>query len=198
MSHTVRMDDYPVTCNKKKVEESYNAAARIAGRAEGSGGLGTKIRWNDLQRPLESREEAEQWIHDHDDGWYDQLAVTYYDIDPNRLTSVKYKSLYERFLKENTKVNDLERTLYPKTISAAFIGCKTCGSKLNKEFLLTNKCPVCGEDLRPKAMLNNIKWHKNKAKEILSERNEELNRLRTKAMKSKECVRWLVKVEWHE
>ena len=62
MSHVVCMDDYPITCNRKEVEAEYNEAARIAGRQEGSSGLGKKIRWNELATPLENREAAEQWI----------------------------------------------------------------------------------------------------------------------------------------
>lgn len=194
MGHTICVEDFPITCNKNKVQADYNSRARE--ERESLSVLGKAIKWHDLPTPCESREAAEDWIRAHDDGWYDQLAVTYYDI--HELTSAKRQKLHEQFIDINNKINAMERVLYPKTLSAAFIGCKSCESRLNKDFLLTNKCPVCGQDLRPKTMLNKIKQQKDKLKENLNEENKEINRLRAKAMKNKKtCVRWLVKVEWH-
>lgn len=101
--------NYPLTCNKKKVEDEYNATARIAGRAEGSSGLGKRIRWNNLATPLESREAAEEWIDDHDDGWYDQLAVTYYNYRNVDISSATLRDLAKRLRAEQEKVKNLKK-----------------------------------------------------------------------------------------
>ena len=198
MSHTVRLDDYPLTCNKKKVEEEYNAAARIAGRAEGSSGLGKKIRWNDLGTPLESREAAEKWIDDHDDGWYDQLAVTYYDYGNVDLSSsAKLRDLEKRLHTEQKKEEKKEGELYPATLTSEFIGCKDCGSRLKRVLLKKNTCPVCGADLRPETTLKSIRQSAEKVKQLKKEYALCEKRLEEKR-KKKASVRWLVKVEWHE
>lgn len=199
MSHRIVMDDFKYNCNKKSIEADYNSAARVAGRMEGSSGLGSPIKWNDLATPCENREAAEDWINKHDRGNYDQIAVTYYDIDPHKLSSAKLRSLEEREKKEYSKMNALANPIYAKTHSAAFIGCKHCGSKLNSEFVSTNKCPLCGNDLRPESLLDKIKQQKAKIRELQLEGNKERDKLWKKAMKKKEtCVRWMIKVEWHE
>ena len=96
MSHRIVIDDFKYDCDKKSIEADYNSAARVAGRMEGSSGLGSPIKWNDLATPCENREAAEDWINKHDRGNYDQIAVTYYDIDPHKLSSAKLRSIEER------------------------------------------------------------------------------------------------------
>lgn len=198
MSHEVRLDDYPLTCNKEKIESEYNAAARIAGRAEGSSGLCKKIRWNNLATPLESREAAEKWIDDHDNGWYDQLAVTYYDYGNIDISSsAKFRDLEKRLHTEQEKAKKKESELYPATLTSEFIGCKSCGSRLKRVLLKKNTCPVCGTDLRPKIILKSLCSSEEKIKKLKNEYSLCEQKAKEK-MKKKASVRWLVKVEWHE
>lgn len=196
MSHEVRLNDYPLTCNKEKIEAEYNAAARIAGRQEGSSGLGKKIRWNNLATPLESREAAEKWIDDHDNGWYDQLAVTYYDYG-NIESSAKFRDLEKRLHTEWEKVKKKKSELYPATLTSEFIGCKDCGSRLKRVLLKKNVCPVCGADLRPETTLKSIRSSVEKVKQLKKEYVLYEKKLEERK-KKKASVRWLVKVEWHE
>lgn len=195
MSHVVCMDDYPITCNRKEVEAEYNEAARIAGRQEGSSGLGKKIRWNELATPLENREAAEQWIREHDNGWYDQLAVTYYDY--GNVSSTKLRDLEKRIRAEQEKVEKKEKALYPATLTSEFIGCKCCGSRLKRVLLKKNTCPVCGTDLRPEIILKSLCSSEEKVKKLKREYSLCEQKMKEK-MKKKASVRWLVKVEWHE
>lgn len=197
MSHVVRLEDYPLTCNKKKVEDEYNAAARIAGRAEGSSGLGKRIRWNNLATPLENREAAEKWIDDHDDGWYDQLAVTYYDYRDVDISSAKLRDLAKRLHAEQKKAERKESELYPATLTSEFIGCKGCGSRLKRVLLKKNVCPVCGADLRPETTLKSIRSSAEKVKKLKNEYSL-CEKATKEKLKKKVSVRWLVKVEWHE
>ena len=79
-----------------------------------------------------------------------------------------------------------------KNFQAKHIGCLKCGSKLNKDFLNYDKCPLCGTDLRSKTTLEKIKWFDEKIKDYQ-------NRIETekRKQKSKAKIKWLIKYEYH-
>ena len=71
------------------------------------------------------------------------------------------------------------------------MGCKSCGSKLSRVHIKTNRCPVCGADLRPQTMQKAVeaaraKWN----------RAQDAYNAYVKAH-SKSKVMWLVKIEYH-
>ena len=81
MSHSIEYGIYKEDVNKKKVQADWDNFVRIADREEGASGLPGAIRWNDGVTPLDSKSDAERWIDEHDGGWYDQIAVRFYDVD---------------------------------------------------------------------------------------------------------------------
>lgn len=76
MGHTIQHYDYPVNVDKKKVEQEL--ANYVAKRCFQEGGHLSKIRWIDSE-PCANEDEAYKKIESLDKGWYDCIAVKYYD-----------------------------------------------------------------------------------------------------------------------
>ena len=78
-------------------------------------------------------------------------------------------------------------------LKAAYVGCSSCGSRLNKEKLRGEKCPLCGTDLRSQSTLDRLKALRSKHLEIMSQLEDERCKDKNKA-----TIKWLVKFEYHE
>lgn len=79
-----------------------------------------------------------------------------------------------------------------KNQKAAYIGCRSCGSKLNKDKLRGESCPLCYSDLRSATVLNRIDGFDKKKDELLSKIEIEQVKQKKKAE-----VKWLVGYEYH-
>lgn len=196
MGHVVRTEIYPANVNKKFVQQEWDAVVRCEDRGEGASGLPYPIRWIDKTFP--NIETAQQYIEEHDNGWYDQLAVKFLDYSEVKVKETKaYEKLVEKRVDAIRRMNDLEHTFHFANAKSAFIGCKNCGSKISSKYLRTNYCPVCNYDMRPETVQERIKKARQNAKELEKKLAEEQRKMEEKQKKSAK-VRWLVKVEWHE
>lgn len=137
-----------------------------------------------------NEDEAREWIHAHD-GFYAGIAVKFYDFSAVKNTA-KIDELEAR-LKENLKKKAEYISAHSvKTFKAQFIGCQCCGSKLNREKLLGEMCPLCRTDLRAESTLERIRSFDAKHKEICAKIKAERQKQQDKAK-----VQWLVKFEYH-
>lgn len=189
MSHNIHHADYPLNVNKKAVQAEWDDYAAHEDWQEGCTGLDKNIRW--IESPIySSYEEALKAVEKLDRGWYDQLAVKYYDRipekDDKKLSKIKEETILA--MKEYNKRNE---ALYSKTLKANLITCKRCNSKLSKEYLKSNFCPVCHADLRPDHILNSIRA----AKDKWTRKQEAVKDYVVKHGKKE--TRWLVKIEYH-
>ena len=75
---------------------------------------------------------------------------------------------------------------------AKYVGCEGCGSKLNKEHLVGEKCPLCRTDLRSKTTIEKLEWYDTKERQIISKIESEKEKQSKKAK-----VKWLIKIEYH-
>lgn len=77
-------------------------------------------------------------------------------------------------------------------LKASYIGCPKCGSKLAKEYLSGEYCPLCRTDLRSKTKQETLAKYQEKSKAIIKaiQAEEEKQRRNRK-------VRWLIKYEYH-
>ncbi|WP_394969896.1 hypothetical protein [Candidatus Allofournierella merdipullorum] len=193
MSHNIQYRDYPENVDKDKVFSELSIY--VQNECWQEGGHLNPIRW--VPAPVcESIDAAQQYIETHDRGWYDCLAVRY--REPIRGKESKaYLDLVKRRAKAADRYNKMYRELYAATVTAAFIGCKSCGSKLSREHLLTrtrsNQCPLCGADLRPASTLEKIQ----KARDSMEEINKKMEQEACRMAKTNGTVRWLVKIEFH-
>lgn len=139
----------------------------------------------------DSYEQAKEKINLLDRGWYDDHAVKFKDKSKSKPTK-QMQDLIARTLKCKA---DKEKYLADHSVRmhrSEMIGCKNCGSKIARNYLRSEKCPVCGKDLRADYILERLKKYDEGIKQ-LSDRYEELKR----KQKGDFPIKWLVKVEVH-
>lgn len=182
--HNIGYSSYPEKCNRKEVLEIIQDIA-----AEDGDGYHGAPRWHDEIAPLASRDEAQKWIQAHDKGWYDDHAVRYYDYsrlkDTKKIAELKQKATDIAKKKAEYTV---EHSV--KKLKAVLITCPNCGSKLSREHLRSEKCPLCGTDLRSKTTLDALKRYDERIADTWKA-------VEAEQRKGKGEVRWLVKYEYH-
>lgn len=188
MSHNVEHFTYPEKVNKQKVQAELDDYVAHEDWQEGCTGLFHQIRWLD-GTVYKDYQEAHEAIEKLDRGAYDQLAVKYYYH--HEIKDQKYGELQDKCAETHTQYESRNRALYAQTVTAAFIGCKSCGSRLARIKLRSNFCPVCGADLRPEHILKSVAAAKNR----WDRAQESLKEYRVK--KGKKEILWLVKIEYH-
>ena len=159
-------------------------------RRNGDGYSGP-LKWHDEVSPLKNREEAEKWIQAHAKGWYDDHAVRYYDYSRAKITK-KIEEMQKKNAELGLKIAEYQKKHSVKNFKANFIGCDKCGSKVARVYLRSDKCPVCGDDLRSVGVIagENELYHK---RAVLLEKIKE----ETEKQEKNRDVRWLVKFEYH-
>lgn len=138
-----------------------------------------------------SYEDAVEKIQQLDNGWYDDHAVQYRDIDSLKPTKTM-NQIEERKAKLIADKFDYMEKHSVKARKSEFIGCPKCKSKLAREHLLSERCPLCGEELRPDYVVERIKKYD-------EDYNELFKKYRNLAEKRKEScpIKWCFKVEVH-
>ena len=194
MGHIIDYDVYSEKVSKSDVQEKWD---KIAYGREGSG-LPNKIRWLDIT--LNSYEEAKEYISKVDKGWYDCLAVKYKDFDISSIKAPKkLQELKDRCSRLEKEYREISNIVECKTFKSQLITCKQCNSKLNKDYMRSNKCPLCGNDIRSDTTKKRIKAKYDALLSIRQQIEEENKKLLTKQSKqiNNATIRWLVKVEYH-
>lgn len=153
-------------------------------------GYGTDYVSFSHREPFANQEAAEKWIHEND-GFYKGIAVQFYDYSKCKATK-KIETLERKILDNTIKCNEYVKAHSIKTFKAEYVGCSCCGSKLKKELLRNNRCPVCYEDLRAKSTLERIAGFSKKEKELRAQIDAEKQKDKKNA-----SVKWLVKYEYH-
>lgn len=75
MAHNIHYLDYHCSVSKVEVQKRINHFVSIEDEGEGARGLFTPIRW--IDHLCKDRDEAIEYIKEHDRGWYDSLACLY-------------------------------------------------------------------------------------------------------------------------
>lgn len=165
--------------------------ADIREHAEQDGdGYASRFTWHDNTAPFESYEKAKEFIDAVDRNWYDDHAVKFKDYSGIKSTKIDE---YEAKIAELTKAQaEYIKSHSVKTFQAEFIGCKKCGSKLSKNYLHADQCPLCRSDLRSQTTLDKIKWYHDKIIDYRKRVDAE-----QKKQSSKAKIKWLVKYEYH-
>lgn len=188
MSHNIDYFTYHKDVNKEKVQKNLDNYVAHADWQEGCGGLYKNIRWLG-NTVYGSQDEAREAIRKMDKGNYDQIAVLfneYYEPQDEKINELRAKA--SEACKEWSK---RDQVLYADTVTSTYIGCKHCGSRLFRELLQENLCPVCRSELRPEHMLKSISSAKNKW--VRAQRSVE-EYIQKKCRKE---TMWLVKIEYH-
>lgn len=194
MSHNIDHWDRPENVNKKAFEADINDYVRQHTRGEGGHGLDSPIRW--IDHVCDNREDAMEYIRSHDRGWYDQLAVKYYDY-PKLEPSKTMLGLQERLKAEYEKRAAYAAAHAVSTFKAEYIGCPECGSKLKRTLLKgSNRCPLCGTELRSKTTMETLQRYDANIKDLQARIKDEERKMQEK-MRKQAKVMWLIKTEYH-
>ena len=186
MSHAIMREIYPATWTLKKITDDVINFVQTHGDRYGTDRLRVPT-----ERVFDNIDEANAYIDNADKGWYDGIAVKF--LDYTGVSATKKITEYE------DKITDIlqKKKEYIKAHSvhqqkAAYIGCPDCGSKLNKDKLRGEHCPLCGQDLRAESTLERINSFDVRVNELNAKIAEE-----RKKQKAKATVKYLVKYEYH-
>lgn len=193
--HQIHYNTYPDDCDRKRVQAELNECAAENDDNPYSSGLDKAIRWLSVPA-FKSYDDAKEYIDTNYCGNYEQVAVRYLDYDKTALANRKTLELREKIDMAYKAVREKAERIYAKTVTAEYISCKKCGSRLKRTLVETNRCPLCRNDLRTPTMLKetevaNAKWEK-----LLNDLKIEEDKLRDKAKKNAK-TKWLVKIEFH-
>ena len=189
--HNIEYYTYPENCTKKKVESELNTYVTQQTYQEGGHGLDRPIRWLNVG-PLPDYDAAVAAIKSYDRGWYDQLAVRYREL-PANVSNKKIEELKNKIAETYKTLSSLDREVAVKNFKAQLVTCKKCGSKLNKDYLNSNFCPLCRTDMRSDTTQKRIAALRQKHQELQEVLRKEQAALAAKKGK----VMWLVKIEYH-
>lgn len=129
-----------------------------------------------------SYEEAENALEDRRSEWSRNYTgyVAFRDIDSvkesKQLMELKRKIDTER---EKEIRYGLDNNV--KDQKADYIGCRKCGSKINKSYIQANRCPVCDFDLRSDTFKKRMAGYQEKIDKLMKELNEEKKKNAAKA-----------------
>lgn len=191
MAHNIKYFEYNEDVDRKKVEAKLNNYVAHEDWEEGCSGLNSPIRWIESCGVLNNYDEALAYIKSHDKGWYDSLAVRYKAFDGTKTSA--QKKAEEKFDIAKKKYLDLSNKFHFENQKAAFIGCPHCGSKISRQHLDDNCCPVCDMDMRPKSTLDTLARYEANLGKAKSALLQEQKKTLVKYSKTK----WLVKIEYH-
>ena len=187
--HNIHTAVYKENVNKKSVQKEWDEYAAHEDWQEGCSGLGKDIRWLD-GTIYEDEDAAEKAIERLDRGWYDQLAVKFYRPVSGKKTQKKTE--LEKKVKETCDdYTSKNSVIWAAGVKAEYVGCRNCGSKMKRDLIRSNCCPVCHGDLRPDTTIKAI----SAAKARWDKAQKDLKSY-VKEYSAKE-VMWLVKIEYH-
>ena len=161
--HNIEYFTYDENVNREWVQKELDHYVACEDHVEGCTGLGRNIRWLDNTAVYGDYGLAEQGIKANDRGWYDCLAVKF--MEPVKgFTTEKLEQLKAK-ARDAGDAYRKKNDVLANCLKAEYIGCKACGSKLKREYIHTNYCPLCRSDLRPMSTLKAVeaakaKWDK--------------------------------------
>ena len=188
MGHAVNYDVFKISTSKSEIYSYVNEAAISEGDYHKD--VGT-IDFKD--RCFNSKEEAEEYIEGLG-GFYRQVAVKFKKSDGKYTKALTDKE--NQLQKAKQDYYSLERKIHYADCKSEYIGCKHCGSKLAREYIKSNRCPLCNNDIRPESTLTRLANMKAKIKKLEEEYTKQ-KRIEDAKKASKAETYWLVKTEYH-
>ena len=187
MGHNVKLFTYPISKSQAEITQELSSYVEHACWQEG-GTLG-RIRWLS-NKIYDSYDAAEAAIEKQDKGWYDNIAVQFHQCDDDK----KLMVLREKESAAWKAYRTADSAVFAADFLSKMISCKKCGSKLNREYLKFNYCPLCHADMRSPTLLKKIDRLK-KAAEAASKAVEDY---RQELGRKSKNVFWMVKIEYHQ
>ena len=190
MSHNIEHRTYTERKSTKAITDEINSYVRQATWREGGHGLDGGIRFIDKVMP--DYDSAMTFLEQNDKGWYDCLAVKYKEM-PRGKSTKKLEELKEKLKVAYNDYETLNNHVAAKDFKSEFVGCKNCGSKINREYIRSNNCPVCRADMRSDTTQKRLEAMRAKVNRLRNDIKDEEKRLAEKHGQ----ICWLVKFEYH-
>lgn len=195
MGHSIQHYTFDEKENRNTIEARVNEDAIY--ESDSRSELPSHIRFIE-NKVYSDQQAAHEAIEKLDKGWYDQLAVKYNSFEKVKETKT-IANLRDRITKAEQGLLDYKSANAIKNRKSQYAGCTKCGSKVNKDYIADsgynwNKCPLCGEELSSKTVLNSITNKRDKIDEMTKDLNK---KVRENSKKGKKSVKWLVKTEFH-
>lgn len=162
------------------------------------------LTWHD-DKVYPDEAAAHKAIEEFDNGWYDDHAVLFHDTHAvEQKPTKKLETLRKRLENEKQKRDDYIASHRVTDRKSEFMGCPTCGSKINLRYMSKNVrygysdhlCPVCRGELRSKTVVDRIEKFEAKIEELKGQIKDEEQSMSLK-VSSKAPVKWLIKYEYH-
>lgn len=190
MSHNIQYFTYTERKSLTAIQNELNDYVKKETWREGGHGLDGKIRFIDKVMP--DYQAASDFISQNDKGWYDCLAVKFKDMPKGKSTK-KLDELKEKLKVAYNEFEKLNNYVAAKDFKSEFIGCKNCGSKINREYIKSNLCPVCKADMRSETTQKRLEAMRAKVNKLRNDIKDEERKLAEKHGQ----ICWLVKIEYH-
>ena len=190
MGHNIEHYSYREGSDLKKIVAGIDEHVRHATYREGGHGLISPIRFVD--KVMADYEEAMDYIKQNDRGNYDQLAVKYRKL-PQGKTSKKIEDLKEKIKAVRQEYIALNSEIPAKSFKAEYIGCRHCGSKINRTYIKSNSCPICHGDMRSETTMKKLESLRAKIEKLSADLQIEERKLAEKFGE----IYWLIKIEYH-
>lgn len=145
-------------------------------------------RWLEHKEILDSKEEAKIFLDSK--GVYVDGCVRFREAPK---LSAKIRNIEERIKSTREKKEKFNETHNVTSRKSKFIGCEKCGSKIAREYIRGNECPVCRTDLRAEYIIEKLNSYDEKIRELEKEYRSEVKKNNQKKGK----IYWLVKTEIH-
>lgn len=133
-------------------------------------------------------DDAEHYCMDEYTSWMRNynVMVAFYDTKCVKTTK-RLITLKERRENEISKLNNYAKEHSVSAFKASYVSCPKCGSKINKDYISNDRCPLCRTDLRSETTKKTLARYKENIKQI-----EKQIRTEEQKQKDKLPVRYLV------
>ena len=204
MGHNINYMTADRNVKKNSVIAEINYEVEHVAWEEGGRYDGSQLTWHD-GKVYPDYESARKAIEKLDNGWYDDHAVLFHDTHAvEQKPTKKLETLRKRLEDEKQKRDEYIASHRVTDRKSEFMGCPTCGSKINLRYMAKNVrygysdhlCPVCRGELRSKTVVDRIEKFEAKIEELKGQITDEEQNMSRK-VSSKAPVKWLIKYEYH-
>lgn len=131
---------------------------------------------------------AERYCMNEFTSWMRNYNVMVAFSDTSCVKTTKHlSSLKERMDRETDKMNTYAKEHSVSEFKASYVSCPKCGSKINKDYIGYDRCPLCKTDLRSETTKKTIARYKNNIIQLKKQIKDEEQK-----QKDKLPVRYLV------
>lgn len=145
------------------------------------------------KEPLEDYDAAQEYLDSPEISKYwrrKNVAVQYYETE-NLKPTKKIEDLKRRIDETTDKAAKYSLAHSVINFKADYVGCPSCGSKLNKKYLNeSNKCPLCKTDMSSETTKKTMKGYYDKINMLKKQLKEE-----EKKNAKKGEIRWLISAQ---